>query len=280
MPIPPPDPGSIALVTGASSGIGTEIARRLAERGHGVGLIARRRERLESLARELADAHGVRAEPLPADLSDADARDRLARDVEGLGLAVEVLVNNAGFGVCEPFGTSRRERELEQVRVLVEAVVDLSARYLPGMLERRHGAILNVASTSGFQPLPGNADYAASKAFVIFHSEAVHEEVRDRGVTVTAVCPGPVDTEFLETSQPLFARRLPKSLWVSPETVAEEGLRALEQGKRTIVPGGLAVRAAFAPNRMAPAAIALPGARVFMSRELARGRGSSGTHRG
>jgi short-subunit dehydrogenase len=272
MPLPAPDPGSIALITGSSSGIGAAIARGLAERGHGVGLIARRGERLESLAGELSSSHGVRAEVLPADLSDAGERDRLAAEVDGLGVAVEVLVNNAGFGIYEPFGSSDRGRELEQVRLLVEAVVDLGARYLPGMLDRRRGAILNLASTGGFQPLPGNANYAASKAFVLFHSEAVHEEVREHGVTVTAVCPGPVRTEFQETSRPLFASRVPKALWVTPETVAEEGLRALEQGKRTVVPGGPAVRAAFAPNRMAPPALALPVARLVMSRELARGR--------
>lgn len=270
MALPPSSPTSIALVTGASSGIGAALARELAERGHALGLVARRAERLESLARELSERHGVRAEALPADVSDPADRDRLAAEVERLGIAVEVLVNNAGFGVYKPFGESDRERELEQVRLLVEAVVDLNARYLPGMVERRRGAIVNVSLTAGFQPLPGNANYAASKAFVLFHSEALHEEVRGRGVTVTAVCPGPVETEFQETSQPLFTARVPKALWTDADTVAEEALRAAEEGRRTVVPGGAAVRAAFAPNRVAPARLTLPVARMIMSRELSR----------
>ena len=272
MSLPPPDPGSIALVTGASAGIGAALAHGLASRGHSVGLVARRRERLEALAGELSDAHGVRAEVLPADLADAGERDRLAAEVEGLGLAVETLVNNAGFGVYEPFGESRRERELEQVRLLVEAVVDLSARYLPGMLERGRGAIVNLGSSAGFQPMPGSANYSASKAFVNFHSEALHEEVRGRGVTVTAVCPGPVSTEFMETSDPLFVSRVPRALWVSAETVAEDGLRAAEEGKRMVVPGNPAVRVAFSSGRRAPAALGLRVSRTLMGRELRRNR--------
>ncbi|HEV2772824.1 MAG TPA: SDR family oxidoreductase [Thermoleophilaceae bacterium] len=272
MALPPPRPDSTALVTGASSGIGTELARALAARGHGLTLVARRADRLESLAEALSRRYGVRVEPIAADLSEASERDRLAGEIESRGLTVEVVVNNAGFGVYEPFAHSDRARELEQVRLLVEAVVDLDARYLPGMLERRRGAILNMASTAGFQPLPGNANYSASKAFVLFHTEALHEEVRGQGVTVTAVCPGPVDTEFLETSQPLYAARVPGPLWTDAETVADEALEALENGRRTVVPGGLAIRAAFAPNRMAPASLALPLARRLMSRELERGR--------
>lgn len=272
MALPPARPDSTALVTGASSGIGTELARGLAARGHGLTLVARRADRLESLGEELSSRYGVRVEPIAADLSEASDRDRLAAEVESRGLTVEVVVNNAGFGVYEPFGHSDRGRELEQVRLLVEAVVDLNARYLPGLLERRRGAILNVASTAGFQPLPGNANYSASKAFVLFHSEALHEEVRGQGVTVTAVCPGPVKTEFLESSQPLFTARVPGPLWTDAETVADEALEALESGRRTVVPGGLALRAAFAPNRMAPASLALPLARRLMSRELERGR--------
>ena len=272
MTLPLPRRESTALVTGASSGIGRELARVLAARGHGVPLVARRAERLEELASELAGRHGVRAEAIQADVADASARDRLVAELERRGLTVEVLVNNAGFGIYLPFADSDRERELQQVRLLVEAVVDLDARYVPGMVDRGRGAVVNVASTAGFQPLPGNGTYAASKAFVLFHSEALHEEVREHGVTVTAVCPGPVETEFQEVSEPLFGRRIPRFLWVSAERVAEEALRAVEAGKRTVVPGGVAVRTAFAPNRMAPSAIALPVARWVFSGELERGR--------
>jgi short-subunit dehydrogenase len=272
MSLPPPDSRSTALVTGASSGIGAELARALAARGHGVTLVARRADRLEKLASELTERHGVRAESIPADLSDASERDRLASEIEGRGLTVEVLVNNAGFGIYVPFADSDRERELQQVRLLVEAVVDLDARYVPGMVERGRGAVVNMASTAGFQPLPGNGTYAASKSFVLYHSESLHEEVRGHGVTVTAVCPGPVETEFIEVSEPLFGRRVPRFLWTDAKRVAEDSLEAVESGQRTLVPGGVAIRTAFSPNRVAPTAIALPVARMLMSRELDRGQ--------
>jgi short-subunit dehydrogenase len=269
--LPSPAPDSTALVTGASAGIGREFARALAARGHGVTLVARRADRLEELAAELSEAHGIRAEAVPTDLADADERARLANEIEKRGLTVEVLVNNAGFGIYVPFAESNREHELQQVRVLVEAVIDLNARYVPAMVKRGRGAIVNLSSTAGFQPLPGNGTYAASKAFVLMHSEALHDEVMRRGVTVTAVCPGPVPTEFQEQSEPLFAERLPKLLWTEPEEVAEASLRAVEQGKRTVIPGGIAVRAFFGPNHMAPSGVALPIARRIMSRELDRG---------
>ncbi len=274
MALPSPQPDSTALVTGASSGIGSELARGLAARGHGVTLTARRAERLEELASELSSRHGIRAEVVPADLADANERDRLAAEIASRGLTVEVLVNNAGFGIYRAFTDSDRERELQQVRLLVEAVVDLNARYAPGMAERGRGAILNMSSTAGFQPLPGNGTYAAAKSFVLYHSEALHEELRDHGVTVTAVCPGPVKSEFQDTSEPVFSEKLPGFVWRRPDEVAEEALHAAEQGKRTVVPGGLPVRLAFGPNRMAPPGLALPIARRLMSGELER-RGDS-----
>jgi uncharacterized protein len=270
MPLPTPSPDSTALVTGASAGIGQELARALAARGHSVTLVARRRDRLDELARQLHDRHGVRAEVVAADLSDSAERDRVVSEIEQLGLTVAVLVNNAGFGIYRAFARSDRERELQQVRLLVEAVVDLNARYLPGMVERGRGAVINMASTSGFQPLPGSGTYSASKSFVLFHSETLHEEVRGQGVTVTAVCPGPVHTEFQETSEPLFMSRIPRMFHVDPEQVAEDTLRAVEAGKRTVVPGGPAVRAFFKPGRMAPPSVTLPMGRRIMSRELER----------
>jgi uncharacterized protein len=272
VPLPAPAPAATALVTGASSGIGTEFARALAARGHGVTLVARRADRLERLAGELSERHDVRAEVVKVDLTVPGERDRLAAEIEGRGLTVEILVNNAGFGVYVPFADSDRERELEQVRLLVEAVVDLNARYVPGMAERGRGAVINLSSTSAFQPLPGNANYAASKAFVLLHGEALHDEVAGHGVTVTTVCPGPVPTEFMETSEPAFVKRVPKALWVEAARVAEDGLRAAEEGRRTVIPGGPLVRAAFAPNRAAPTTITLPVTRALMSGELARGR--------
>lgn len=272
MPLPPPGPTSTALVTGASAGIGSELARGLARRGHGVTLVARRKERLRELSAELEKDHGVRAEALAGDLAEPAERDRIARELEDRGLIVEVLVNNAGFGIYEPFSVSDRERELQQVRLLVEAVVDLGARYIPPMVNRGRGAVLNVSSTAGFQALPGNGTYAAAKAYTLLHTEALHEELRGTGVTATALCPGPVRSEFQETSKPLFADRTPKFAWRDAKRVAEDGLRALEAGKRSVVPGGITPKVMFAANRLAPARLALPVARRVMSGELKRER--------
>lgn len=265
MSLPPPSAQSIALVTGASSGIGTEFARQLVDRGHRVGLIARRQDRLTELAGQLGGHdHAV---PLPADLAVAEERDRLAQRVQELGAAVEILVNNAGFGVFSPFAESDREQELKQVRVLVEAVVDLMARYLPHMVERGRGAIINVASASGFQALPYNAGYAAAKSHVLLLSEAVHAEVREHGVTVTAVCPGPVPTGFQEAADAgYFQRRLPKFTNVSPARVAQDSLSAADRGRISVIPGGVHVRGAFAPNRQMPRWLTLPVSKRLMKR--------------
>ena len=271
MALPEPSPSSTAIVTGASSGIGLEIARGLAQRGHGVTLVARRADRLEALAAELRDAHGVRVEVVAADLADAEQRERVMREVADRGLEVDVLVNNAGFGVYAPFATTGPDKELEQVEVLVTAVVHLTALVLPAMRSRRRGAIINLSSTSAFQALPGNGTYAAAKSFVLLHSEALAAELKPYGIGVTAVCPGPVRTEFQETSEPLFADRIPKPVWASAERVAKDTLRAAEKGKRTIIPGGVAVKAAFGMNRVTPSFITLPVSRMLFAKELERG---------
>jgi uncharacterized protein len=254
MALPEPSSSNIAIVTGASSGIGTELARGLARRGWNVGLVARRRERLEELASSLGD---VRAEVLEADLEDPSARDSLASRVDALGLDVDVLCNNAGFGTYDDFVSLDRERELAEVRTNVEAVVDLTGRWLPGMIERGRGAVLNTASTSAFQPIPGNATYAASKAFVLSFSEALHTESRTAGVTVTALCPGPVKTEFQEVAEAEdFAGKLPKPLWVEADDVAEQALRGLERGARVVTPG-VGNRVTGALSRATPNAVLL-----------------------
>jgi len=255
MALPPPGEGQIALVTGASSGIGAEFSRQLAGRGYRVALVARRAERLERLAEELGGFG--RAVAIPADLAAPDGRERLAERLEQLGDAVEILVNNAGFGLYSEFAAEGRERELEQLRLDVEAVVDLMARYLPTMLASGRGAIINMSSTAGFQPLPYNASYAAAKAYVLWLSEAVHEEVRGRGVTVTAVCPGPVPTEFQQVNRAEFSRRLPRVVWVSAARVVADALAAADEGRRWVIPGGPHVKAAFAPSRVAPSALSL-----------------------
>lgn len=257
MGLPSPAPDSIALVTGASSGIGEQFARALSARGYRVALVARREDRLAKLAEQLGGAE--RAIPIAADLSVPGDRDRLAGRIEELGAKVEVLVNNAGFGVYEAFVQSGRERELNQLRLLVEAPVDLMGRYLPGMVERGRGAVINMSSTAGLQPLPYNAGYSAAKAYLLQLSEAIHAEVKEYGVTITAVCPGPVPSGFQEASDAsYFAERLPKFTSVSAERVARDALAAADRGRISVIPGGPHVKAALAPNRRLPRWLVLP----------------------
>jgi short-subunit dehydrogenase len=257
------------MVTGASAGIGAEIARLLAARGYAMVLVARRKDRLKALADELAEEHGVRAETIAADLAKPSPRERLPARVEELGLEVEVLVNNAGFATGgEPFHQADPERELEQVRVLVEAPVALTSAFLPGMVERRRGAILNVASTAGMQPMPYSAGYAAAKAYVLSFSEALHQELRPHRVTVTALAPGPVETDFWQiagwetTTGKSFERAVPGAL-ISAEQAARAAVAGLERGERVVVPG-LPIRAAMLASRYIPHAVKLPALARFM----------------
>jgi len=261
--LPPPKPGSTCLVTGASSGIGAEIARGLARRGYGVTLVARREDRLASLVDELVRMHDVRAEAVAADLSGAQGRNRLVKSIRELDLTVEVLVNNAGFGSGGPFVELDRSREASMVRTNVEAVVDLCGRYLPGMADRGRGAVLNLASLAAFQPLPYQATYAATKAFVLSFSEAIHEELRGSGVTVTAVCPGPVRTEFGEAGGFGGADdRIPGVFWLSASRVADSALEGVANGERVVAPGPITQIAALYGQHL-PRSVLLPLMRRF-----------------
>jgi uncharacterized protein len=245
-------------VTGASSGIGEAVARELASRGHGVTLVARREERLRELAGELAARHQVRAEALGFDLGDPAARERLGERIKELGLEVEILVNNAGFGGSGNFAHSDRARLVAMVELNCVAVLDLQARYLPAMVECGRGAVINVASTAAFQPLPGTATYAATKAFVLSLSEAVHEELKGTGVTVTAVCPGPVKTEFTRAAGLEAAEdQVPDLFWTSVEAVAKAAVEAADRDKRTVVPG-LLNRAGAIAGQHVPRTLVLP----------------------
>lgn len=240
MPLPVPAADRTALVTGASSGIGVEIARCLAARGHGVTLVARREGPLRDLADELAGAHGVRAEVIPADLTDVTSRNRVVAQLDELGLLPDVLVNNAGFSTMGAVHSSDAEREVAMVRTNVEAVVHLCSAFVPGMVQRGSGAVLNVASTAAFQPLPGQAGYGASKAFVLSYSRAIGAELQGTGVTVTALCPGPVETGFAEAAgigDDAAAESLPKLMWVSAPDVAAAAVRGLAKGRPVVIPG-------------------------------------------
>ena len=271
MSLPAPTSDTAALVTGASSGIGAAIARELAERGHGLVLVARRKDRLEALAEELSGEFGVRAEAVGCDLGKAASRQRLPPRVESLGLEVSVLINNAGFATNGPFHEADSARELEQVRVLVETPVALTSAFLPQMVRRGRGAILNVASTAGMQPLPYSAGYSSAKAYVLTFSEALHQELHGSGVTVTVLAPGPVTTDFWQISGwevaggQSFEHAVPRPAWVTAEEAASAGVKGLEAGSRVVVPG-LPIRAAMLASQYLPHAIKLPALEWAMRR--------------
>ena len=265
MALPPPSGGSTALVTGASSGIGAAIAESLARRGYGLTLVARREDRLTELATQLHDAHGVRAGVIACNLAEPAERDRLAAEVGELGLDVEVLVNNAGFGSSGDFVDADRERQVEMVQVNCETVVDLTGRYAPPMKRQGRGAIINVASMAAFQPLPKQTTYAASKAFVLSFSEALHHELKGAGVTVSAVCPGPVRTEFMDAAGIAGADNTPDFIWTTSEHVAEDAVKAAEAGKRAVVPGRM-MNAGAVLGRYSPRKIVLPLSHRIWSR--------------
>jgi uncharacterized protein len=260
MALPTPKENTTAIVTGASSGIGSEIARALAGRGHGVTLVARREDRLKSLADELAQQHHIRAEVIAADLTDADSRGELPGQVEARGLTVDILVNNAGFTTMGPVHRANRNDELAMVRTNVEAVVDLCTLFIAGMVTRHRGAVLNTASTAAFQPLPGQAVYGASKSFVLSYGRALGAELRGTGVTVTTLCPGPVETGFAETaglSDAEASETLPKFMWVSATDVAKAAVDGLAAGRPVVIPGA-ANRAGAALAHLVPKSLLLP----------------------
>jgi uncharacterized protein len=216
----------IALITGASAGIGLEFAKRLAERGYDVILSARRRDRLDELAARLRAEHGgIRVEVIVADLQDSDAPAAIVAETARLGIGVDLLVNNAGFGTHGHFETLPPDRERGEIAVNVAALVALTHAFLPAMLERGQGGVINVASTAAFQPVPYMAVYAATKAFVRSFSEALHEEVQARGVRVIALCPGPTATEFFDADV-----AAPRGPIRTVRDVVTTGLRAYDAG--------------------------------------------------
>jgi uncharacterized protein len=260
MALPTPKENTTAIVTGASSGIGAEIARELARRGHGLTLVARRDDRLKTLADELAQTHSIRAEVLAADLTDADARSELPAQLEGRGLTADILVNNAGFTTMGHVYMADRAAELALVRTNVEAVVDLCTMFVPGMVTRHRGAVLNTASTAAFQPLPGQAAYGASKAFVLSYGRALRAELHGTGVSVTTLCPGPVETGFAEAAgmtDEEAAETLPKIMWIPAGDVARAAVEGLEAGRGVVIPGTVN-RAAAGLAHLVPKSLLLP----------------------
>jgi hypothetical protein len=227
----------IAVITGASSGIGEEFARQVASRGYDLVLVARRIDRLQTLAGKLRQVHQVECVAFGADLARPDERDRLCDALAPDRARLELLVNNAGFGTHGFFHETELQRELELINVNCAAPVHLTKRILPWMLERRRGFIVNVASLSAFTPGPVMAMYFASKAFLLSFSEALWEECRDTGVVVSALCPGPVRTEFQGTAGLSPKARTSGTAPVPVERVVDDALRGLFSGKRVVIPG-------------------------------------------
>ncbi|HEX2190365.1 MAG TPA: SDR family oxidoreductase [Longimicrobiaceae bacterium] len=254
--------GRWGLVTGASSGIGEEVARRLASRGMSLVLAARREERLAELAEELRRAHGVEAVALPADLGKPGAAGVLWLEATD-GREIHLVVNNAGFGMKGRFDELSLERQAEMVRLNCTAPMELTHLALPPMRARGSGGIVNVASVAAFQPIPELAVYAASKAFVLALSQAVAEEQRGSGVRVVALCPGPVATGFQEVAGTRVSERTPGIMTAGE--VAEAALRALEAGRDTVVPGVLN-RLGTVAGRVFPRSLVLRAAKTILKR--------------
>jgi len=240
--------GTTALITGASAGLGEEFARQLAQQGADLVLVARSEEKLERLANELQRHSGVKVAVIPADLSSSDAVKRLVSEVRNRGIKINLLVNNAGFGVFENFLETPLVKQTNQVDVNVSAVVALTHAFVPDMIASHRGGVINIASTAGFQPLAGAAVYAASKAFVLFFSEAVSLELEKTGVRVLVACPGPVATQFFADMKPsLEAKQMDQ-----PRPVVAEVLRAFEHRKRVVYPGKMIGRLSTWGARLMP----------------------------
>jgi uncharacterized protein len=266
--LPAPDPRHLILVTGASAGIGREIARELGARGHGLGLVSRRLPELEALATGLTSEHGIAAEPFAADLTDPDARRDLIAAVLATGRTVAGVVNNAGLGSIGRFHELPLDREARVVRLNASALHELTGAFLPGMIERGEGAILNVGSIAGAHPFPNNATYAATKAFVSAFSQAVHAELAGTGVSCTLLAPGPTRTGIWDAAgAPEVHGAGPGVLWGDPRAVARVGVRAMEEGRRTVTPGATN-RLYETWGRFVPRTLLLPAARVLGSRRV------------
>ena len=224
---------NVALITGASAGLGVAFARQLAARGHRLVLAARRKDRLDALAAQVGNARAV-----AIDLSEPGAAERLIVTCDAAGEEVDLLVNNAGFGLRGDFGKLDAARQREMIDLNIGALTDLCRLVAPRMVERRSGAILNVASTAAFQPGPKMAVYFATKAYVLSFSEALHEELKPHGVNVSALCPGPTRTEFGEVAGFGQDSRFDK-VAMSAEEVVRQGLAGLEDKRAVVITGAL-----------------------------------------
>jgi short-subunit dehydrogenase len=252
-----------SLITGASSGIGEVFARKLAARGRNVLLVARSEGKLITLCNELGRSNSIRAQYVALDLSLPESPARLFEEAEKRGLAIDLLVNNAGFGSFGDFSKADLARELNMIDLNVKALVELTYRFLKPMRERKQGAIINVASTAAFQAVPYMATYAATKAFVLSFSEALWEENRAFGVKVMALCPGVTETNFFEAAR---GEKPPARASQTPEEVVETALRGLARDKSHII-SGWANWAMMEAERLAPRSLV-----TRMAGRMMRGR--------
>jgi short-subunit dehydrogenase len=225
-----------ALITGASSGIGAAMARLFAGKGYGLALVARTEPALQALADELRAAHGVSVTVVPQDLAQPGAAQAIFAEIQRANITVDVLVNNAGYASYGPFAEADLGNELDEMRVNMLALTALTRLFLPGMVERGRGGVLNVASTAAFQPGPGMAVYFASKAFVLSFSEALAYEVRGAGVHVTALCPGGTRSAFFDRANMQNSRFIRGHL-MDPMAVARAGYEGLRHGRPVVIPG-------------------------------------------
>ena len=249
-----------AIITGASAGIGREFARICARDGYDPVLIARSESQLQSLAAEIHQRTNRTVVVLPMDLSRPSAPHEVFQEVTRAGLSVEVLINNAGFGLLGRFWEVDESQQVDMIQVNITALTHLTRLFLPGFIKRRHGSILNVASTAAFQPGPLMSVYYATKSYVVSFSEAIHNEARDHGVTVTCLCPGPTKTEFQKRAGASNTKLFNSGLFMDPAIVAEIGWNAMKAGKPLVIAGRLNATMAFL-TRFAPIQFAASMAR-------------------
>lgn len=258
-----------ALITGASSGIGECFARALAARGRNLVLVARSQDKLDALARELTSHHGVHAEPVALDLSETGAASHLAQILRERAFAIDLLINNAGFGAHGEFWQLPLERQSQMLRLNIDALVELTYLLLPAMIEKRRGAIINVSSTASFQPVPYTTVYSATKAFVTSFSMGLAEELRAYGIRVVTLCPGGTRTNFFDASH--YQKRDFAGGLQTPEEVVRVGLRALERGGGLAI-SGLINRLQVASQRLAPRSLVVKVAGDMFRPRKAEGR--------
>jgi short-subunit dehydrogenase len=255
-----------ALVTGASAGIGKAFARRLAQEKIDLFLVARSGDKLQQLADELSKTYGVRVEFLTQDLTEPSAAENVFNAVQAQDWQIDLLINNAGFGDYGAFAHSDRPKQLSMVQLNILSLVDLTYQFLPGMLDRNNGNIINLSSIGGFQPIPYMSIYAATKAFVLSFSEALWAENRDRGIRVQALCPGPTETNFFKVAgfEKMPSTSSSRRSVATPETVVQESLAGLRSNQAVVVTGGIGNQVIVNAGRFLPREMLAKGmAKIF-----------------